>query len=818
MRRVTHFPQFGLPDLAGPPFAPVGNGTVLEHSGNAARLRAGTATVEVTALAADLFRVGLFADGQPIDYRSEAVATTEWPAHSVSIDATSAVVTLKGAKLEARVNLAPLRIGFVTPDGREVAVDEPALGMGFARLAPPEANLVDPLGPPARVYKRHLEGTHYFGCGERTGGLDKTDSRQVFWNSDPPREHTASLNNLYTSVPFVLALNQGHAWGLFVDNAGRIEFDLAHEDPTRCGFAVDSGPLVYYVFGGPTPAAVLERYTELTGRIPMPPRWALGNHQSRWGYKTSEQVLDIARSYRDRGLPLNAIYLDIDYMRGYRVFTWDEQRFPDPAALAQELEQLGVKLVTIVDPGVKVDEQYDVYQQGKQQDLFCKTFHGAEYRNVVWPGMCAFPDFTNPATRSWWGDLHRTLLDVGVAGIWCDMNEPTAFVPSPGSLPDDATHHGDGEAKLHVQVHNVYGQLMARSAYEGLRRLRPERRPMVISRSGFSGLQRYALHWTGDNSSWWEHLWMSMPQLQNLGLSGYAWVGVDVGGFSGNSTGELLTRWTELGIFQPFCRNHSAWDTRPQEPWAFGEPHESHIRELLLLRQRLMPYLYTLFEEAHRTGAPILRPLLFEWPEDETTYSTDDQFLVGRDLLVAPIARPGTEFRHVYVPRGSWVQYWTGERIIGPTHALAHAPLGQPAFYVRANAPVPLSPAMLHDGERSSDPLTWLIFAADAEPAETELYEDAGDGYAFEQGAFSRVAASCAIAGERIVVRLGAPEGGYSVQRSEIQLELRGVERPEHVLLEGAELRAWEHNGDGLLVRLPATNQAQTVEIHGALA
>ena len=449
------------------------------------------------------------------------------------------------------------------------------------------------------------------------------------------------LNNLYTSIPFVLALQAGQASGMFGDSSYRLEFDLAREDPARCGFAVDGGPLIYYVFAGPTPRAVLERYTELTGRIPLPPRWALGYHQSRWGYKTADEVLQLARTFRERQIPLDAVYLDIDYMDGYRVFTWDANRFPDPAGMVRELDELGVKLVTIVDPGVKQDENYAVYTSGRDGDLFCKTFLGDEYRNVVWPGMCAFPDFTNPRTRTWWGDHLAVLLDAGVAGVWCDMNEPTVFVPTPMTLPDDVTHHGDGEAALHAQVHNLYGQLMARATAEGLRRLRPARRPFVISRAGFAGLQRHALHWTGDNTSWWEHLWMSMPQLQNLGLSGYAWVGVDIGGFSGDATGELLTRWMEFGIFQPFCRNHSAWDTHRQEPWAFGEPFETHIRAMLLLRQRLSPYLYSAFEEAHRTGAPILRPLLFDFPEDVTTYSADDEFLVGAALLVAPIARPG---------------------------------------------------------------------------------------------------------------------------------------------------------------------------------
>jgi alpha-glucosidase len=809
MRRTTHFPMFIAPTEQSPVFESLGEAAVVGRTPNAVRLKSGHATIEVTALADDLFRVGLFGDGRPVSYRSEAVAKTDWsvPAAKIAADGTR----IDTATASALISLNPVRLGF-RAGAREFAIDDPNLGMGFVPLAPAESGLVDPLGAPSRVYKRHLPATHYFGCGERTGGLDKTTSHQVFWNIDPPSGHTAALNNLYTSIPFVLALQDGQAWGMFVDSSYRLEFDLANEDPARCGFAVDGGPLIYYVFAGPTPRAVLERYTELTGRIPMPARWTLGNHQSRWGYKSADELLDLARTFRQRGIPLDVLYLDIDYMDGYRVFTWDSKRFADPPGLVRELGEMGVKLVTILDPGVKIDQDYEVYTSGRDDDLFCKTLFGDEYRNVVWPGMCAFPDFTNPRTRTWWGDHLSVLLNAGVAGIWCDMNEPTVFVPTEQTLPEDIAHHGDGEAVLHAQVHNLYGQLMARATHEGLRRLRPDNRPFVISRSGFAGLQRHAMHWTGDNSSWWEHLWMSMPQLQNLGLSGFAWVGVDIGGFSGDATGELLTRWMEFGIFQPFCRNHSAWDTRRQEPWAFGEPYESHIREMLLLRQRLVPYLYTLFEEAHRTGAPILRPLLFEFPDDVTTYTADDEFMVGSTLLVAPIARPGVEYRYVYLPRGTWVQYWSGERVVGPAHVLAHAPLGQPPIYVRANTPLPLWPALVHDGAAPADPLTWLIFVAQADDGTGSVYDDSGDGFAFERGDFARFSMTCR-ATPTLRLQLSAKEGPHTPNHSTMEFDIRGVARPSQITANGVVISDWEYTNTHLLIRLPATAEVRTIEV-----
>jgi alpha-glucosidase len=683
------------------------------------RFRDGATTVDVTALTDDIFRVGVFADGMPVEYRSEAVVFDRAPSGDLG-----------------RVRVERGRIAFEA----------------YGRVFAADADGVLPFS------KVRAEGERYFGCGERTAGLEKTGSHQVFWNVDPPEGHTASLNNLYTSIPLVLSLVDGRAHGVFLDHPGRVEFDLAKADPARFT-AVASNPLVYYAFAGPMPRDVLAQYTELTGRISLPPLWALGNQQSKWGYKDADEVRAIARGYRERGIPCDVVYLDIDHMDGYRVFTFDGARFPDPAGFVAELEADGFKVVCITDPGVKVDEDYGVYVSGRERDLYCKTKRGTEYRNVVWPGLCAFPDFTNPEAREWWGDQQAPLVDAGVAGVWCDMDEPALFVPDQSTMPDDVVHPGGGDARYHKDVHNLYGSLMARAAREGLERLRPDRRPFVITRAGYAGLQREALQWTGDNSSWWEHLWMSMPQLQNLGLSGVSFCGVDIGGFFGDCNGELLARWTEFGIFQPFCRNHSVKGAVPQEPWAFGEPWETVCRDMLALRMRLLPYLYGLFDEAARTGAPILRPLLFEYPDDPVTYSADDEFLVGDALLMAPITRPGIEHRHVYLPSGTWFHWWTGERIDGPAHVLAHAPLGRPALYARANAAIPLWPVLQHTGERP-DELTLRVFPG-GEPVTRTLYEDAGEGY----GPWARRTVTC----DGRTLALGPCEGDFTPSRVRVE-------------------------------------------------
>ncbi len=495
-------------------------------------MRAGATTVEVAALAPDLFRVGMFPAGGPPRYDSEGIAKEDWEPVEVSMQESDEELTLSTTAATARVSLNPLRIGFADPSGREFAVDDEELGMGAVET--PGADVFsEPLGSPVRLYKRREAGERYFGCGERTSGLEKTGSHQVFYNVDPPLGHTASFNNLYSSIPFTFSMTNGKAHGLFFDNTHRVEFDLALEDENRAYYGAEGGAIVYYVFCGPTPREVVGRYTELTGRTPMPPLWTLGNQQCRYSYMNEEEVREVASGFRERDIPCDVIYLDIHYMDGYRVFTWNEDRFPDPRRLISDLREQGFRVVTIVDPGVKVDENYSVYTEGRERDLYCKTREGEEYHNAVWPGVCAFPDFTNPETREWWGENQRVLTDAGVAGIWCDMNEPALFIPDGATMPDDVVHPGGraGEARWHAQIHNTYGSLMARAAREGLLALRPDERPFVITRAGYAGLQRHAMHWTGDNSSWWEHLWMSMPQLQNLALSGVAWAGVDVGGF-----------------------------------------------------------------------------------------------------------------------------------------------------------------------------------------------------------------------------------------------------------------------------------------------
>ncbi len=565
--------------------------------------------------------------------------------------------------------------------------------LGVKNPVPPTEGL--PLGGGFELWLEERPERRYFGLGERTGFLDKKGKRYTHWNTDDT-DHEEGTDNLYQSQPFLMAVQGGEATGLILDETWRTVFDLARSDPEKTTLFTAGPTFDLYLLPGPRPRDVTLALAELTGRPPMPPLWALGYHQCRYSYPEEASVRAVVEAFKQHGIPLSAIWLDIDYMDGYRVFTFHPERFPDPGRLAEDLAREGIRLVAIVDPAVKKEAGYRVYEEGRALDAFIKTPRGDEVVGEVWPKPAVWPDFTQERVRRWWGKLHRFYTERGVAGIWNDMNDPSVFavegvdgeLPGIGkTLPPGALHG----KKTHLEVHNVYGQEMSRATFEGLLALAPERRPFVLTRSGFLGIQRYAWVWTGDNKSYWAHLEMSIPMLLNLGLSGVVFAGADIGGFSEDADPELLLRWTWLGAFYPFMRNHSAKTSRRQEPYAFGEPWTGKIAEAIRFRYRLLPYVYTLAEEASRTGAPLVRPLFWAFPEEEPAYQVYDQFLFGDALLVAPVTRPGQTHRSLYLPRGRWQHWWRGTIHEGPGWITVEAPLEEIPLFLRAGHAVPLT-------------------------------------------------------------------------------------------------------------------------------
>jgi alpha-glucosidase len=637
-------------------------------------------------------------------------------------------------------------------------------------------------------------GEAYLGFGEKVGALDKRGMHLVFWNTDVMPHHP-DTDPLYQSIPFFLGLREGLAWGFFLDETWRMEVDVAAEDGSRVQWESSGPELDVYLFGGPLPEDVVRGYTALTGRPPLPPLWSLGAQQSRWGYENAGDVRAVIRGYRAHRLPLDCVYLDIDYMEGYKVWTWDRTRYPDPAGLAREAASLGVRLVPIIDPAVLAEPGYPVYEEARARDFLVRNDRGDVLLGEVWPRPAAFPDFSREEVQRWWGRWHKGFLDTGVAGFWNDMNEPACFslknaretfeirtapsvdlgkVEGP-TLPHDARHG----ARRHLEVHNVYALGMARGAYEGLRELAPERRPFLLTRAGSAGIQRYAAVWTGDNSSYWAHLELSIAMLLGLGLSGVSFAGVDVPGFLGRASGEMLVRWMQAGLFYPLLRNHSAKGTPPQEPWRFGEPYLSLTRECLERRYRLLPTLYSLMHEASVEGLPVMRPLVMYAPGEVEALATDDAFLFGRDLLVAPVVRQGRTRRLVYLPEGRWLPFFnleaSGAVVEGGQHVIAVAPLDTVPLWLRAGGALALTEPAPHTTSANWFRLTWYLHAA--ERLEARLYEDAGEGYG--EARLTRL--SGGLSGARFVLERST-EGSLPLARDTEMLRVYGLPAPMEVV------------------------------------
>ncbi len=630
-------------------------------------------------------------------------------------------------------------VDFYDRNGRETCGDYRGERRELQRVSPEVLKLLEEEGHSAEehrkehafeVVKKLGASVHFYGLGDKTGFLDKRNYEYEMWNTDNPDPQVDSFKALYKSIPFFIALSPEYVYGIFLDNTYKSYFNMGQESEAYYWFGADGGNLDYYYIAGNSLAEVLKGYTYLTGTCPLPQKWTLGYHQSRWGYVTWEDVEEVASGLRDNDIPCDVIHFDIDYMQDYRVFTWNEKRYQNDAkAYLDKLSQDGFKVVVINDPGVKAEEGYSIYDEGVEKGYFAKTPKGKVYSNVVWPGEAVFPDFGNPKVRTWWGEHQGFLLEKGVRGIWNDMNEPASFR---GPLPDDVVFSDEERETSHKEMHNVYGHLMAKAAYEGLKKL-DGRRPFVITRACYAGSQKYTTAWTGDNTSMWAHLQMAIPQLCNLGLSGMPFVGTDVGGFGADTTPELMARWVQVGCFSPLFRNHSAAGTRRQEPWQFGKEVMEIYRKYVKLRYRWIPYIYDLFYEEERTGAPIMRPLVFHYEKEEAARVCNDEFMVGSRILAAPVVNQGMTKRMVYLPEGCWYDYWTQEKLEGPVWFVRDAPLDCCPIYVKAGSILPVMEAQSYVGEKTMDQLCLEVYPGEGS---WEHYLDNGQDFAYREGKY----------------------------------------------------------------------------------
>ena len=629
----------------------------------------------------------------------------------------------------------------------------------------------------------------FYGLGERTGSLNKKGYHYRNWNTDDPNPHGETYAQLYKSIPFLITIKGEEASGIFFDNHFESHFDMGKENSNYYYFGAVDGNLDYYFMYGPSVKEVVSEYTQLTGRTPLPQLWTLGYQQCRWSYAPKERLMEVAKAFREKDIPCDTLYLDIDYMDGYRVFTWDNNKFDNPKEILNELKNMGFKVVTIIDPGVKVDKGYKIYDEGLKEGYFATDKDGIVYKNKVWPGDSVYPDFMSSNTRKWWAGNQKIMMDYGVSGIWNDMNEPASFN---GPLPDDVEFNEDGIIVTHKEIHNIYGHMMGKATYEGIKEA-TNKRPFVVTRACYAGTQKYSTVWTGDNQSTWEHLRMSLPMLMNLGLSGMAFCGTDVGGFGHDCTGELLSRWVQVGAFTPLFRNHAAMGTRDQEPWAFDKTTEDINRKYIKLRYKLLPYLYDMMYKCEESGAPIIRPLLFNYQNDKNTYEINDEFIFGNSILVAPVVEQGARQRLVYLPQGdNWIDYWTGEEHKGGKYIIKEAPLDICPIYIKSLSIIPVGKEQSYIGEKVDDTLMLNIYLSNENGKSTYTHIlDDGESFEYKNGKLNKYNISFDLSDE---LRIEFKENiGYFKKYNKIIIILNNLDNNKKVFFNNKDVEVKEN-------------------------
>jgi alpha-glucosidase len=726
----------------GVAYISIGSLRKLEQTDRTYLLQGDNASVALQFLTDTLFRFKLTRGTGAVDLAHSRVIepAAREAAAEVSVRETDAGWEFRTAALIVHAQKAPFTLRVTDLQGNVISEDE-EIGYGWTQ-------------DHTIFTAKKAQDENFYGFGEKTGHLNKKGSLQSMWNTDVYAPHVPEIVELYQSIPFFISTKGETVYGLFLDNPGKTEFDMTDNDGYK--ISCRSGDLEYYFLSGASMKDIVGQYTFLTGRMPIPPKWAIGYHQSRYSYETDLEVRELAANFRAKEIPCDVIYLDIHYMDEYRVFTWHPTRFPQPEKLLTDLRQDGFRVVPIVDPGVKKDPKYFVYREGVTHEHFCKYLEGETYIAPVWPGDSAFPDFTNTQTQEWWGAKHEGYVKAGIEGIWNDMNEPAIFNETK-TMDVHVMHGNDGQPKTHGELHNHYGLLMSKATYEGLKNQMDGKRPFVLTRAGYSGIQKYAAVWTGDNRSFWEHLQMSIPMILNMGLSGIAFAGADVGGFAHHSNGELLARWTQAGAFLPYFRNHSAIGFVRQEPWSYGETYEAVVKKYIEMRYVFLPHLYTLFREASVSGLPVVRPLVLEYPQDAKTHNLGDQFLFGDSILIAPVTQPDTDYRAVYLPAGTWIDYHTGEVLEGGRAVLAQAPLDVLPMYVKAGAIFATGNVIQHAGEQQD--ITFQVYAGNGS---YEFYEDDAVTFAYETGAYNLLRLEQRLEGSALTLSWTELHSGYA--------------------------------------------------------
>jgi alpha-glucosidase len=671
-------------------------------------------------------------------------------------------LTLQTEAVKLVVSKAPLRFSFYNNEGVVLNEDEPGLGASW-------------IGEQVTVYKKLQEGERFIGLGEKTGPLDRKGSAYQNWNTDAFGYH-GSTDPLYCSTPFYIGVHHKVVYGVFFDNTHKTFFNFGASNNRFSSFAADTGEMSYYFIQGATVSEIIRHYTWLTGRMEMPPLWSIGYQQCRYSYYPDKEVLNLARTFRDKEIPADAIVLDIHYMEKYKIFTWDNKNFSDPQSLIAHLKELGYRVVVMCDPGIKVEKGYEAYDDGIKQDIFIKYPDGSNYEGQVWPGWCHFPDFTNPKARSWWGSKFKDYVAMGVTGFWNDMNEIATWGHA---LPENIEFDFEGNKATARRGRNIFGFQMARSTYEGTKKLMNGKRPFNLTRAGFSGVQRYAAIWTGDNSSYDEHMLLGVRLVNSLGLTGISFAGYDAGGFAGDGRPGLFARWISIAALAPFFRTHTMINTRDSEPWSYGEEVEQISRNYIALRYQLLPYLYSLFHHSSITGEPIQRSLAIDYTFAPQVYQSHyhNQYLLGPNILVAP-TESNRELVKVYLPEGEWYYLFDGKKYKGNTEIVVDSPLHKLPIFIKGGAVIPMQKTVQNTSVKTDE---LILHIYDGDNSQFDFYQDDGETFDYQNGAFAK--RSILLEGKKKKITITATEGNYTSSYKKIKLVLHGFDQVAEMVI-----------------------------------
>ena len=603
----------------------------------------------------------------------------------------------------------------------------------------------------------------YYGLGEKGGDLNKKGCYTENFNTDDPETDDDSVT-YYKTIPFYVALKEEATYGIFFDNSFRSYFDMGKEMGDRIFFGAIGGQIQYYFIPGENIKEVVKNYTALTGRMEMPPLWSLGYQQCRFSYFSQEEVRELVKTFEEKDIPLDVVYLDIDYMDGFRVMTFKTPNFDDAAGLIGDLKEKGIRTITIIDPGVKVDEEYPVFKRGKEGNHFTKKLDGEMFIGAVWPGDSAFPDFSNKDCREWWkSELKKFISEHGMDGIWNDMNEPCVFNNDHKTMLETCLHNSDNGVIEHKEFHNRYGFEMSRCSKEAQEELHPNERGFSMTRATYAGGQRYSSVWTGDNMSLWSQMRMSISMNANLGISGFSFVGNDVSGFGLDSSEELFIRWMEMGPFIPIFRNHSNMYTRRQEPWAFGPRAEKIAKKSIELRYELLPYIYDLYYISHKEGLPIFRPMIMEYEKDMNLLNMREQFMLGENMIVAPVLYEGERSKTVYLPKGSWFNYFTMEKLQGGKWYKLPCELDEILVFVKEGAIIPTYNKKFRNVKERPNNILLKVFG---ENAKGFHYNDDGHTMEYLEGKYTYMDIKVVDGKEELKLI----NNGYSIEEIEFEI------------------------------------------------